>query len=371
LWRLPVADDIETEDTGEEGDDSIADLSRDQILEHALRIARDYRRRGFSLTLRQLYYRFVSEALAPSSQRTYKRIGAALTEARYDGRFPIDLLEDRGRDVGIGQFTRTTDDIGDAVADIDKITAGLPDYLIERAHWFGQSTFVSVWVEKQALEGVFASAAGGQGVGLFACKGYPSVSALYDFAVAGYFAIRGEHRDPQHREPHRRRYSWGHGFDWTEHHRGTAERAVVLYFGDHDPDGWEIPRSALAGLRKVQRTYGLDFPIEFKRIALNMDQVTQYNPPPFEAKMSSPRYRKYRDEHDTDSAWELDALDPAVLQTLIRNAIRPYFEPAIYQANCARVAELREQLRTFLRERSAQVEPNGDDANDDSDGGEE
>ncbi len=57
-------------------------------------------------------------------------------------------------------------------------------------------------------------------------------------------------------------------------------------------------------------------PLEVRRIALNRDQVERYQPPPNPAKVTDSRFEGYRREHGEES-WELDALEPQVLDRLI------------------------------------------------------
>ena len=59
---------------------------------------------------------------------------------------------------------------------------------------------------------------------------------------------------------------------------------------------------------------------EVRRIALNMDQVRAYSPPPNPAKTDDSRFGAYVERHGRDS-WELDALEPAVLRALITDTI--------------------------------------------------
>jgi hypothetical protein len=51
------------------------------IIATANQIIEDYRRQGYTLTLRQLYYQFVSRALIPNSERSYKNLGTAVRPA--------------------------------------------------------------------------------------------------------------------------------------------------------------------------------------------------------------------------------------------------------------------------------------------------
>jgi hypothetical protein len=318
-----------------------AAITRDEIITAALAIAREYGKQGLTLTLRQMYYQFVARGLIGSGQKSYKRIGAALTKARYAGTFPIDWIEDRGRAVAPGSFTRDDTDPDRALDEAADWLRAMPSITIARARWFGQPVHVSVWVEKEALAGIFEDTCNSLGVSWFACKGYPSVSALAAWLDHADFCCDADNDG-----------GLGAGGNrGDQRHQGKAERAVVLYFGDHDPDGWEIPRSAernLAKLRAVRS--GPDYPIEFHRVALNMDQIEEHNPPPFEAKMTSSRYQGYRDEHGTDEAWELDALDPATLRGLIREHVRRYFDELIAADNSDIVRDKRAEVRERMQE---------------------
>jgi hypothetical protein len=105
--------------------------------------------------------------------------------------------------------------------------------------------------------------------------------------------------------------------------RGGHERVVVLHLGDHDPSGLDMSRdirerlqlfaSGHLGWTDAQR-------IEVRRIALNFDQVEEYDPPPNPAKLTDSRGAGYVAEHGYES-WELDALEPRVLAGLIDEAI--------------------------------------------------
>lgn len=296
-------------------------LSRAEIVHLANDMRREYSSIGLKLTLRQLYYQFVARGLVSNGQKVYKRIGATLTEARYAGAFPPDGLEDRGRNVSSGDYTAYDMDAKAALDNAGAYTRMIPGWVINAARWWGQDTHVSVWVEKEALAGVFEPVCTELGVGWFACKGYPSVSALHQWI----------------RQTDRAVEVGGYG------------GAVVLYFGDHDPDGWQIPRSAEDSIRRLRRLRaGGDYQIRFERVALNMDQIDEYDPPPFPAKMTSSRYEGYVDEHGTDSAWELDALEPSVLRQLIREEVEALFDPDIHAELVGDVAARRQQVRNGM-----------------------
>jgi hypothetical protein len=88
---------------------------------------------------------------------------------------------------------------------------------------------------------------------------------------------------------------------------------LVLHLADHDPNGIDMTRD---NERRLKLYAGEE--IEVRRIALNMDQVQQYNLPPNFVKETDTRTSGYRDRFGTDECWELDALDPTVIVELIR-----------------------------------------------------
>ncbi len=87
-----------------------------------------------------------------------------------------------------------------------------------------------------------------------------------------------------------------------------------MHLGDHDPSGKDMTRDIADRLE----IFGAD--VEVQRIALNWDQIDEYNPPPNPAKLSDSRAGAYIREYGYES-WELDALEPRVLTSLIRNHV--------------------------------------------------
>jgi len=69
------------------------------VIEQANRIITDYQRQGYDLTLRQLYYQFVSRDLIPNSDREYKRLGSVINDARLAGLIDWYAITDRTRNL--------------------------------------------------------------------------------------------------------------------------------------------------------------------------------------------------------------------------------------------------------------------------------
>ena len=63
-----------------------------------------YQQADLKLTLRQLYYQFVSRNWITNEEKSYKRLGGVISDGRLAGLIDWEAIEDRGRvaDVGLG-----------------------------------------------------------------------------------------------------------------------------------------------------------------------------------------------------------------------------------------------------------------------------
>lgn len=284
------------------------------IIERAEAICDDYAAQGYDLTLRQLYYQFVARGYIANRQTEYKRLGSIVNDARLAGLIDWDHLVDRTRNLQTLSRWRSPSDIMQTVA---------RQYDIDR--WQGQDTRVEVWVEKEALAGVVERAANEFQVPWFSCRGYVSQSEL-----------------------------WGASQRLLGHLQSGTERIVVLHLGDHDPSGIDMTRDIRERLNLFVSPegysagvgYGDD--IRVLRIALNMDQVQQYQPPPNPAKLTDSRVGGYLRRFG-DESWELDALDPATLNALISDHIEAIVDRPTYDERIKTRDEARMQLTAISR----------------------
>lgn len=99
----------------------------------------------------------------------------------------------------------------------------------------------------------------------------------------------------------------------------TGKKCLIIHLGDHDPSGIDMTRDI------GDRLYTFGSSVEIDRIALNMDQVEAYNPPPNYAKVTDSRANDYIAEYG-DLSWELDALDPPTLDALIEGKILEHLD---------------------------------------------
>lgn len=248
------------------------------IVVKANEIITEYTAQGFTLTLRQLYYQFVARGILPNKQSEYKRLGSIINDARLAGLIDWDAIEDRTRFLRAYQ---TWEEPQDPIANAAR--------RYRRDWWEGQKWRPEIWIEKDALIGVIEPACNEFQVPYFACRGYSSQSEQYRASkrLAGY--------------------------------EKDGYTPMVFHLGDHDPSGLDMSRDNDARLQVFLTEIGTAF--QFKRLALNMAQVRQYNPPPNPAKETDSRSGEYMREHGNNS-WELDALDPRVIHTLLVRNIR-------------------------------------------------
>lgn len=251
-------------------------LNKMSMILEARSILQEYANQGINMTLRQLFYQFVSRDKIENTQKNYSRLGNAVSDGRMWGFLDWDHLVDRGRN-----FERLSN--WDSPASIIKTAAN--SFRLDL--WKNERYRVEVWVEKQALEQVVAQACEPHDVGYMACKGYMSQSEM-----------------------------------WTASQRlidyeDQGQECLVIHLGDHDPSGIDMSRDIQNRLEVFECN------AEVRRIALNMDQVNYYSPPPNPAKMSDVRAKGYVEEYGPES-WELDALDPLTLNQLISTTIEEY-----------------------------------------------
>jgi hypothetical protein len=276
-------------------------------------IITDYRKQGFVLTLRQLYYKLVSRAIIPNEVRAYNRLGELISDARLAGLVDWHAIEDRTRNVEI---------LANWAAPANILKSAADSYHNDLWRW--QPIRPEVWVEKDALEGVIAAACQPLDVPYFSCRGYTSQTAMWDAAQR----ILGHRRDLViYDGPHKRKK--GQEF---------RQKTVIFHLGDHDPSGIDMSRDITERLSLF-----VGRPVDVRRIALNMPQVQTYNPPPNPAKTTDSRFESYLQKYG-DESWELDALEPKVIVDLIQKNLYSIMDRARYDE----ALEIQEQGRKEL-----------------------
>jgi len=233
----------------------------------------EYRAQGYDLTLRQVYYQFVSRGYMANSDDNYSRLGDIVGDARLAGLIDWEAITDRTRHVRSVTHWNEPAEI---------MRSAAHSFRLDK--WDGQPYRPEVWIEKDALVGVIAGICEALDVRYFSCRGYISLSSLWQ---AGQRLL---------------------------HDADMNQTPVIFHLGDHDPSGIDMTRD----IQDRLRTFGV--PVRVRRLALTMDQVAAYTPPPNPAKPTDSRAKEYIAAYGM-SSWELDALEPAVIVALIKDAV--------------------------------------------------
>jgi hypothetical protein len=269
------------------GDADTSRIAWSRVLSVAADIVRSYET---GVTLRQLFYRLVAEGYLPNTSSAYKSLSKTTAAARRRGSFPN--LIDRTRTIYRYETFTGADGARVWLADI---------YRRDRTE--GQDVSLYLGVEKHGLVELARTWFGDLGVPIVALGGYSSQT--YVDEIASDVAQQGR-------------------------------SAVLLYAGDFDPSGEDIPRDLVA------RTgcFG-----EVVRVALAAEQVQTYDLLPFPGKATDSRARAFRERYGQLVQVEVDALPPDVLKGLFQAAINRFWDVPTYECVLAREAEERRALR--------------------------
>jgi hypothetical protein len=250
------------------------------------------------ITGRGIGYKLFTKGLIPSmGRKNMQRVYRLLKEARERGMIPWDWIVDETRDLERAPSWNDPADYADTV---------IRSY--RRDHWNQQPVRVEVWSEKGTVRGVLAPVQNKYGVGFRVMHGFSGATTVYDVAQDN-----------------------------------DGRLLIVLYIGDYDPSGLCMSEHDLPG--RFDK-YGGDH-VDIERIALKREHLDDLPSFPAADKKKDPRYRWFVSNYG-ERCWELDALDPNVLRTMVETAILEHIEPVVWK-RCAVVEKAeRESIRIVL-----------------------
>jgi len=279
-------------------------------------ILEEYSEQHYSLTLRQLYYQLVARGKIENTIPEYKKVMKSLKFGRLEGLIDWEMIEDRSRPVTRWYFERSVSDALSSVA---------YSYALERQ--MGQPYNIEIWTEKDAVSNILKRVCRPKHLKLLINKGYSSATAMYDT----YKRIKHEKR-----------------------------KTIILYVGDHDPSGLDMVRDIKDRLEQFKLTENENF--EIVHVALTMKQIREFDPPPNPAKITDTRAQEYISEHG-EFSWELDALEPKVLEEVVEAEAKKYLDIKIFNAVLEREQSEKNQIKDFIK-----TFGKSEDEDDDDDG---
>lgn len=302
-----------------------------ETIAQANRIIAEFEARGVYVTLRQVYYQFVARGLTGgrNEQKIYKRLGDVLNRGRLAGLISWQAMEDRTRNLESRPSWFTT---GEFMGDVP--------HWFHRDLWDNQPYRVIFGIEKDAGVGTIAGVCHENDCPYISCRGYLSQSEAWRL---------GRKME-----------------EWID----RGQRVVFGYLGDHDPSGKDMTRD----LRERLSMF-CGHEIDVRRLALNMDQVETYNPPPNPVKLTDSRagvrradgtytpgsYRETqrRAGYDPDTCWEMEALSPITVIELVQELVDEFRDPVRWNEAVDRQEELRSRIIAFTDGYEQQLDEEG------------
>ncbi len=175
--------------------------------------------------------------------------------------------------------------------------------------WSTQEQYVEVWLEKDALSGIFEDALQPYGVTLNVGRGYDGWDSIHNAA---------------------------------ERYVETDAPVTILYFGDFDPSGEDMHRSL------IDRLGALGVLPEIIKCALVPDDIRRYSLPPDFAKKTDSRASGFIAKHG-DVSVELDALPADVLRDRLVEEIERRMDLEALRSTRARETVERDSLVRALQ----------------------
>ncbi len=232
------------------------------------------------MTVRQLFYQLEARGVIEKTDQAYKRVCDISVQMRLDGTLPYGKIADGHRSRRATPLYGGIGDVLDRVAN-----------MYRRNYWTAQPFHIEIWCEKDALTGVIQPVCDEWGVPYVATRGFPSLTLMYESAIAM---------------------------------RNAGKPCHLFYFGDHDASGRAISSNIEADLR----SHGAN--VQVHRMALEPAQIRAYNLSTRLGKRTDSRQAGFAAEYG-DAAVELDALPPDILTSLVRNAIRHMIDPHAWE----------------------------------------
>lgn len=290
--------------------------------------------RKFAST-RAIYYFLGAQNEIPLTERGYKALNALTVDMRQKGEIPWGYFPVlRGAN---GSGASTWQDPEDFYKMYKNWFLNSERYY-HLPRWLNQSYHVEVWVEKVGLLPDVERAVRGLDIQCRSVGGFPPWEFVYD-NIESIKSYLNDRRD--------------------------ESQFIVLYLGDLDPSGRDIPRQ----LEESLNFFGMD--VELRWVGITPEHVQRYGLPqiPLDEEVlgkihRDPRYPKYMDwlrddeEIDEEMFAELDAWNgvaPDAISTELRPIVEEYFDSSDlreaeieYEQNKRKLEDLLSEAREKL-----------------------
>ncbi len=218
-----------------------------------------------SMTVRQVYYQAVTRGTIDKTEAGYNKIQQQLLQLRRQGLLPYSLIADNSR-----RFMKPKS--------YNSLESALNEWLqYYRVNlWKNKAVHVEIWLEKDALSGIFGDVTYDYDVPLYVARGFSSESFLYKA---------------------------------SEDIKRIGKETFVYFFSDYDPSGITLSNKVRDQLPK----FGVN--INFERVALDEYQIDLWNLP------TRPTKESTHSKNFEGESCELDAINPHQLKELVKGCV--------------------------------------------------
>lgn len=256
------------------------------LLEQVNGVLEEYRN-FLPMTARQVFYRLVGQYDYDKTEQAYSRLCEALVKARRAQIIPFSAIRDDGTtSLGGGGGYDSPEQWWRGELSAAK------GYRRNRTE--EQDVRIEVWCEAAGMAPQLAQVAQPYGVGVYSTGGFSSVTVTHEVAQ----------RVVSQDQP-----------------------TVFLHLGDYDPSGESIFEAMSEDIDAFVVGEGSDFEEHFRpeRVALTLAQVREYGLPTAPPKKTDTRSRSW-----TGSTCQAEAMDPATLASVLREAIESHLDLELY-----------------------------------------
>jgi hypothetical protein len=248
------------------------------------------------ITGRGIGYKLFADGLIDGMNRM-NVVYRALKLAREDGVIPWEWIVDETRDL-------------EAISTWQNPSQCADGFFYRRDLWQTQPHTVEVWAEKGTVRGVLWPVLSRFGVGFRVLHGFNSATGV-----------------------------------WQVSNPGNDDRPLIaLYIGDWDPSGLCMSEHDLP---KRIKEYDGDH-ITLKRIALTAEQTAPLPSFSVESKTRDPRYKWFKRTYG-DQCWELDAMDPRQLRSIVETEINALIDRELWEQQEAHQEREKKSIESLLR----------------------
>jgi len=289
-----------------------------------------YERYG-PLNARQYAYRAEVEKII--AKKDFDRVDEILVELRECNVIPWSGVLDASRDFDPYLVSNSGNPESYVKYAMEQFR-GLPDNF-DLPLWQNQPIIPVIFSEKEGLIPYFEIVTKRRAVSIYAQKGQVGKSHLHEVVIPWINELIEE----------------------------EGRKIQILYLGDSDDEGYQIPLTLVETMEKwgftveynthdlfaigTSEVYNNGANIRFRRLALKPPQVESMGLPTVEVNQKSSIANKF-----VESKCELEAMEPDVLRGIIEGAIDEYWNEDAEQERVKKAKEMRESIEDWITELS-------------------